>query len=135
MWYIENLPKSVKKNINENSVNRIFPRLAHEINTEKKVKLYSLCILYESLGLKEFLKKKPELVFEEYVSRIYVGQLESVIKRNRADFLILSYCSYGLDDLLRNYNQLPTPTKNLVKKDIKTLTKLTLRYIETSQQL
>ena len=135
VWYIENLPKSVKKNINENSVNRIFPRLAHEINTEKKVKLYSLCILYESLGLKEFLKKKPELVFEEYVSRIYVGQLESVIKRNRADFLILSYCSYGLDDLLRNYNQLPTPTKNLVKKDIKTLTKLTLRYIETSQQL
>ena len=47
-----------------------------------------------------------------------------------------SNCFYnGLDDLLRNYNQLPTPTKNLVKKDIKTLTKLTLRYIETSQQL
>ena len=135
VWYIEGLPQFAKKNINENSVNRIFPRLVHEINTEKKVKLYSLYVLYESLGLKEFLKKKPELVFEEYASRMYIGQLESVIERNRADFFILNYCLNDLDNLLGNYNQLPIPTKNLVKKDIKTLTKLTLCYIETSQQL
>lgn len=135
VWYIENLPQFVRKNINENSVNRILSRLAREINTEKKVKLYSLCVLYENLGLKEFLKKKPELVFEEYISRMYIGQLRSVIERNRAAFLILSYCLNDLDNLLENYNQLPTPTKNLVKKDIKTLTKLTLCYIEASQQL
>lgn len=135
VWYIEDLPQTVRKNINENSVSRIFSRLARDVNTEKKVKLYSLYVLYESLGLKAFLKKKPELVFEEYVSRMYIGQLRSVVERNRAAFLILSYCLNDLDDLLGNYNQLPTPTKNLVKKDIKTLTKLTLCYIETSQQL
>lgn len=135
VWYIEDLPQSVKKHINENSISRILPGLAREINTEKEVKLYSLCVLYESLGLKEFLKKRPELVFEEYISRMYTGQLRSVIERNRADFLIFGYCLNDLDDLLGNYNQLPTPTKNLVKKDIKTLTKLTLCYIETSQQL
>ena len=135
VWYVEKLPQSVKKNINENSVSRILSRLACEINTEKKVKLYSLCVLYESLGLKEFLKKKPELVFEEYISKMYINQLKSVVERNRAAFLILGYCLNDLDVLLGNYNQLPTPTKNLVKKDIKTLTKLTLCYIETSQQL
>ena len=135
VWYIENLPQTVRKNISENSVSSILPRLAHEVNTEKKVKLYSLCVLYENLGLKEFLKKKPELVFEEYVSKMYIRQLNSVIERNRAAFLILGYCLNDLDDLLGNYNQLPTPTKNLVKKDIKTLTELILRYIETNQQL
>lgn len=135
VWYIEDLPQSVRKNINENSVNRIISRLAREINTEKKIKLYSLCVLYENLGLKEFLKKKPELVFKEYVLIMYIGQLRSVIEKNRAAFLILGYCLNDLDDLLGNYNQLPTPTKNLVKKDIKTLTKLTLCYIETNQQL
>ena len=66
---------------------------------------------------------------------MYIGQLRSVIEKNRAAFLILGYCLNDLDDLLGNYNQLPTPTKNLVKKDIKTLTKLTLCYIETNQQL
>ena len=66
---------------------------------------------------------------------MYIGQLRSVIEKNSAAFLILSYCLNNLDDLLGNYNQLPTPTKNLVKKDIKTLTKLILRYIETRQQL
>lgn len=135
VWYIENLPQSVRKNINENSINRILPHLAREINTEKEVKLYSLCVLYENLGLKEFLKKKPKLILEEYVSGMFIGQLRSVIKRNRAAFLILGYCLNDMDDLLENYNQLPTPTKNLVKKDIKTLTKLTLCYIETNQQL
>lgn len=135
VWYVEDLPQSVRKNISENSVSRILPRLACEINTNCKVRLYSLCVLYENLGLKEFFKKKPELVFEEYVSRMYIGQLRSVIEKNRAAFLILGYCLNDLDDLLGNYNQLPTPTKNLVKKDIKTLTKLILRYIETSQQL
>ena len=135
VWYVEDLPQSVRKNINENSVSRILPRLACEINTICKVRLYSLYVLYKSLGLKEFLKKKPELVFEEYVSRMYIGQLRSVIEKNSAAFLILSYCLNNLDDLLGNYNQLPTPTKNLVKKDIKTLTKLTLCYIETNQQL
>ena len=135
VWYVEDLPQSVRKNINENSVSRILPRLACVINTICKVRLYSLYVLYESLGLKEFLKKKPELVFEEYVSRMYIGQLKSVIEKNSAAFLILSYCLNNLDDLLGNYNQLPTPTKNLVKKDIKTLTKLTLCYIETNQQL
>ena len=135
VWYVGDLPQSVRKNINENSVTRILSHLACEINTNRKVKLYSLYVLYESLGLKEFFKKKPELVFEEYVSRMYIGQLRSVIEKNSAAFLILSYCLNDLDDLLGNYNQLPTPTKNLVKKDIKTLTKLILRYIETSQQL
>ena len=132
VWYVEDLPHTVKKNISENSVNRILSRLACDINTGKKVKLYSLYVLYESLGLKEFLKKKPELIFEEYVSRMYIGQLRSVIERNRVAFLILGYCLNDLNDLLENYNQLPTPTKNLVKKDIKTLTKLTLRYIEAN---
>ena len=135
VWYIEDLPQSVRKNINENSVSRILSRLACEINTICKVRLYSLYVLYTSLGLKGFLKKKPELVFEEYVSKMYIGQLKSVIEKNSAAFLILSYCLNNLDDLLVNYNQLPTPTKNLVKKDIKTLTKLILRYIETNQQL
>ena len=135
VWYVEDLPQSVRKNINENSVSRILSHLACEINTICKVRLYSLYVLYKSLGLKGFLKKKPELVFEEYVSRMYIGQLRSVIEKNSAAFLILSYCLNNLDDLLGNYNQLPTPTKNLVKKDIKTLTKLILRYIETSQQL
>ena len=135
MWYVEDLPQSVRKNINENSVTRILSRLACEINTNCKVRLYSLYVLYKSLGLKGFLKKKPELVFEEYVSGMYIGQLKSVIEKNSAAFLILSYCLNNLDDLLGNYNQLPTPTKNLVKKDIKTLTKLILRYIETNQQL
>ena len=135
VWYIEDLPQSVRKNINENSVSRILSRLASEINTICKVRLYSLYVLYTSLGLKGFLKKKPELVFEEYVSGMYISQLRSVIEKNNTAFLILSYCLNNLDDLLGNYNQLPTPTKNLVKKDIKTLTKLILRYIETNQQL
>ena len=135
VWYIEDLPQSVRKNINENSVSRILSRLACEINTICKVRLYSLYVLYTSLGLKGFLKKKPELVFEEYVSGMYISQLRSVIEKNNTAFLILSYCLNNLDDLLGNYNQLPTPTKNLVKKDIKTLTKLILRYIETNQQL
>ena len=135
VWYVEKLPQSVRKNINENSVSRILSRLACEINTNRKIRLYSLYVLYENLGLKEFLKKKPELVFEEYISGMYINQLKSVVERNRAAFLILGYCLNDLDVLLGNYNQLPTPTKNLVKKDIETLTKLTLCYIETSQQL
>lgn len=134
IWYVADLPQSIRKRLDENSLNSILPRLACEINTNKKVKLYSLYVLYEDLGLGEFLKKKPKLVFEKYLSKLFIGYLRSVVEKNKSDFLILSYCLPDLYNLLRAYHKLPTPTKNLVKEDIKTLTKLTLNYIETNEQ-
>ena len=134
IWYVADLPQSIRERLDENSLNNIIPRLACEINTNKKVKLYSLYVLYENLGLSEFLEKKPKLVFEKYLSKLFIGYLRSVVANNKSDFLILSYCLPDLGNLLIAYHKLPTPTKNLVKKDIKTLTKLTLNYIETDEQ-
>ena len=131
--FATSLPNKIRNRIyrsNILSLYTIVDKLSIKLNKVLNINLFILYKYFSSYGLEVI--KKPEVVFEDYVTRPYIENvLINMIYKNKDKYNVIGHIS-NLDNILINYKSYPDTLKKLVEKDIKTLIKDAVKLIKAN---